>query len=53
MTGFCGGFTTFSAFSKESVLMIMQQQWGMVSLYIVLSIIVCLSATALGYLLSH
>ena len=22
MTGFCGGFTTFSAFSKESVLMI-------------------------------
>lgn len=48
-TGICGGFTTFSTFSKESYMMLQQQQWGFFVSYIVLSIILCLGATALGF----
>lgn len=48
-TGICGGFTTFSTFSKESYMMFHQQQWSLFVSYIVLSIILCLGATALGF----
>ncbi len=50
VTGFCGGFTTFSAFSKESFLMIQNQQWSMCIMYVMLSVILCIVATALGFL---
>lgn len=49
ISGFCGGFTTFSAFSKESFEMIQNQQWGSFSLYVFLSLAVCMGATALGF----
>ena len=52
ITGFCGGFTTFSAFSKESFMMIQNQQWPTLALYILLSILVCIGATALGFYLA-
>ncbi len=48
-TGICGGFTTFSTFSKESYLFIQQQQWGLFFLYISLTLLVCIGATALGF----
>jgi fluoride exporter len=51
VTGFCGGFTTFSAFSFEVIQYIEKQQWNLALLYIFLSLLVCLVACALGYFL--
>ena len=49
MTGFCGGFTTFSAFSTESIQMILADRWISVSLYIIASLTLGLLATFLGF----
>ena len=46
--GFCGGFTTFSAFSIESVGLIQKGEYVYVSLYIALSVILGFLATVLG-----
>ncbi len=48
--GFCGGFTTFSAFSKEAVLLFQQQQYGIFILYVLGSFIVCFLATMIGFM---
>ncbi|MCC7030743.1 MAG: fluoride efflux transporter CrcB [Chitinophagaceae bacterium] len=53
ITGFCGGFTTFSAFSKESVIMLLQQQYNMLAVYLLLTLLLCIGATALGYAISR
>ena len=50
-TGFCGGFTTFSAFSYESIRMLQDGQILLVSLNVAISIIVGFAATYLGMLL--
>ena len=50
--GFCGGFTTFSTFSKESILMLLQHQWNTFFIYAFLSFVGCLIATYIGYLLA-
>jgi len=46
--GFCGGFTTFSTFSWQTVDQMMRGQWGVAALNIVLSVVLCLAATWLG-----
>jgi CrcB protein len=48
-TGFCGGFTTFSAFANEGLLML--QEWNIASflLYAVGSIVIGVALVALGY----
>lgn len=51
MAGLCGGFTTFSAFSLESFDLIKNGQGMMAFAYIALSVLLCLAATALGYML--
>tara|TARA_B100000963_G_scaffold198405_1_gene172693 strand:+ start:602 stop:958 length:357 start_codon:yes stop_codon:yes gene_type:complete len=50
--GFLGSFTTFSAFTKESVEL--YQTFGVTNsfLYISVNILLCLSATYLGYKIS-
>jgi CrcB protein len=48
ITGFCGGFTTFSAFSYETVRLIAGGEWGKASLYVGASLVGCLGATAIG-----
>lgn len=48
-TGFCGGFTTFSTFSKESVILLQNQQWTTFLAYVSLSLALCLGGTAFGF----
>lgn len=49
MTGFCGGFTTFSAFSSESVQLLLIDRWIAFCLYVILSVAGGLLATILAY----
>jgi fluoride exporter len=48
VTGFCGGFTTFSAFSYETVGLISAGEWSKAGLYVAVSVLACLAATAIG-----
>ena len=51
--GLCGGFTTFSTFSKEALTMLQAgQTWGFVS-YITMSIIAGIALAALGYYIAR
>ena len=47
-TGMCGGFTTFSTFSLESVTLFQQGRYGAGSAYVLLSMALCFGGTALG-----
>jgi CrcB protein len=48
-TGICGGFTTFSAFSNETLALMRDGQWIYAGAYIAISIITGLAATFTGY----
>ncbi|MBQ0149315.1 MAG: CrcB family protein [Bacteroidales bacterium] len=56
-TGLCGGFTTYSTFSVQSVTLMQQGRWGSAALYVLGTVIVCLLSAAaglwLGQRLSH
>lgn len=52
MTGFCGGFSTFSSYSAETYKLLEQQQYSMALLYVTFSIIVCLVSLWLGIKIS-
>ena len=47
-TGICGGFTTFSSLSAESIFLLQQQRYSIFFLYLFLSIVLGLAATWLG-----
>jgi CrcB protein len=53
MTGLCGGFTTFSAFSLESLQLLQTGRTIQFFFYVVLSVALGLLATFLGYKLLH
>jgi CrcB protein len=48
MTGLCGGFTTFSAFSLQTVELLRAGHGGRALANVLLSVTLCLAATALG-----
>jgi CrcB protein len=47
-TGFCGGFTTFSAFAQENILLLRSGAYYTAMLYVMSSVIAGLLATLVG-----
>ena len=52
-TGVCGGFTTFSTFSLESLTLLERGRWLLGGSYMLLSMALCLLGAALGPRLSR
>jgi CrcB protein len=47
--GLCGGFTTFSSFSLQTVDLVRTGQVGRAGAYVAASVILCLGACAVGF----
>ncbi len=50
--GLCGGFTTFSTFSKESFLLLQNGSYSLLALYILASLLLGIGLVALGWWLT-
>ncbi len=51
--GVCGGFTTYSTFSMQSVSLLQQGKYGLALLYMVGTMLSCVLFAALGYILGR
>ena len=49
LTGFCGGFTTFSAFSAEGMQMMLEQRWLSFIFYTIASLTLGLITIFIGF----
>lgn len=52
-TGFCGGYTTFSTFSYDSIMLMESGQYGRAGFYVALSVGASLLATVAGIVTAH
>ena len=50
MVGICGGYTTFSSFSLQTLTLAQGGEWGRAGLNVLLSLVLCLIAVWLGYM---
>ncbi len=50
VTGICGGFTTFSAFSLENITLLQNEKYFIALVYIVSSIVLGIAAAWLGFM---
>lgn len=48
VTGILGGFTTFSAFSLETVLLLQRGDWGQALAYVLMSVLGCVALVYAG-----
>jgi CrcB protein len=51
MIGICGGYTTFSSFSLQTLRLAQDREWLYAGGNVILSVVLCLVAVWLGYLL--
>jgi len=51
--GVLGGFTTFSAFSLETVLMMERREYGLAGAYVLLSVVLAVAALMAGLMLAR
>jgi len=49
MIGLCGGFTTFSSFSLQTLNLARNGEWVAAGAYTAASVVLCIAASALGY----
>jgi CrcB protein len=49
MAGFCGGFTTFSIFSLETLLLVDRQEFDLAAIYVAVSVALWLVSVWIGY----
>jgi CrcB protein len=53
MVGVCGGFTTFSSFSLQTLTLAREGQWLWAGGNVLISVVACLTAVWLGFLLGQ
>jgi CrcB protein len=50
MAGFCGGYTTFSSFSLQTLALAQDGEWGQAGMNVALSVGLCLLSVWLGHI---